>query len=80
MNTNPRRPTMSKLLAAAFARAAQLPPGEQDAGGRLLLAELGTKPHHRIRLRSARLIDALGDAALEEHREGRLRPLGDLRS
>lgn len=63
---------MNKLLQDAFAKAAELPPEEQDALALRLLAELEAEnDFDRVIASSAHQLTALAQEALEEHRDGR---------
>jgi hypothetical protein len=67
---------MTKLLEEVFARATELPEGEQDAFARLMLGELHseTEWNHRFHATAARL-SSLATAAVEEYRAGRTEEL-----
>ncbi len=67
---------MTELLEQAFAEAAKLPPAEQDALARWVLAELRAEERwDRAFADSADTLAQLADEALVEHRAGRTRPL-----
>ena len=67
---------VNKQLEKAFAEAAKLPPEEQDALARWLLAELAAERSWDDSLsRSREKLRGLAADAVREHREGRTRPL-----
>lgn len=67
---------MTKLLELAFAQAAKLPEGEQDALANLMLAELSSESGWNERFHaSAAKLSGLASAALQEFRTGRTEPL-----
>ena len=67
---------MTKLLQKAFDEASQLPEGEQDALGRILLAELASERRWEELFAGSRdLLAELADQALAEHRARRTEKL-----
>jgi len=67
---------MSELLEKAFAEVAKLPERDQDAIAEWLLEELHSEREwERTLADSSDVLSRLADEALEEHREGRTRPL-----
>jgi hypothetical protein len=67
---------MTKLLQKAFDEASQLPEGEQDALGRILLAELASERRwEELFAGSHDLLAKLADQALAEHRARRTEKL-----
>ncbi len=69
---------MTQLLDEAFARAAELPEGEQERFARFLLAELASERRWAELFASPEsddLLARLADEALSEHRAGRTQPL-----
>ncbi len=67
---------MTKSLQAAFERASQLPPDEQEAFGAWMLHELDSEQRWDESFsRSPDLLSKLADEALAEHRAGKTKPL-----
>ncbi len=67
---------MPELLEQAFARAARLPPAEQDALARRILEALEDEQRWTESFsRSQDMLAQLADEALAEHRRGETRPL-----
>lgn len=67
---------MTKLLEEAFTEASKLPKIEQNALARWLLKELeADKKWDELFAESESLLDQLADEALEEHRQGKTKPL-----
>ena len=67
---------MTKLLAEAFEKASRLAPEEQDQVARWLLEELEEElKWSAVFAASQGALSKLADAALEEHRQGRTKPL-----
>ena len=67
---------MTDLLAKAFRAASALPPEDQDALARAILAEVAGEAEWDKRFtQSADLLAQLADEALDEHRRGRTEPL-----
>ena len=67
---------MTQLLEQAFAKAAKLPPDEQDTFARWMLKELEDERHWQEAFdRSADLLALLADEALAEHRAGKTEEL-----
>lgn len=68
---------MTTLLEEAFAKAAQLPPKEQDALAALLLEEIAAeKRWEGLFSQSQDQLASLAEEALGEFREGKTEPLG----
>jgi len=69
---------MTRALDAAVAEAAKLPPEEQDALGALLMEEMASEKRW-IDMLSSRptLLESLAAQAIQEHKEGRTKPLED---
>ena len=68
--------TMTELLERAFAEAAKLPSGEQDALARWILDELAAEQRwDEAFCESADALARLADQALAEHGQGRTRVL-----
>ena len=67
---------MTKLLEQAFAEAAKLPEGDQDALAQAVLAELASERRwDELFAASADVLSELAQEALAEHRAGRTKPL-----
>ena len=69
---------MTSLLKEAFAKAAQLPPEDQDALAALLLAEIASeKRWEEAFAKSQDQLARLADEALAEFLEGKTQPLDE---
>ena len=67
---------MTKMLEKAFAEAARLSEQEQNAFATWMLGELASEERwQKAFAGSADALARLGDEALDEHREGKTRPL-----
>jgi hypothetical protein len=67
---------MTKLLEEAFAAAARLTPGAQDALAAAIFLELKTEPLWDPSFgKSLQTLERLADEALREERAGRTQPL-----
>lgn len=67
---------MTKLLDKALAEITVLPPAEQDAIARWLLAELASERRWDAAFAaSGPALDRLAEEAIAEHRAGKTRPL-----
>ena len=67
---------MTKLLEKAFNEASKLPKIEQNALAKWLLKELeAERKWDELFAESESLLDQLADEALEEHRQGKTKPL-----
>ncbi len=72
---------MTRLLEQAFAEAALLPEGDQDALATALLAELESERRwDELFAKSPEVLQRLADEALAEHRAGKTEPLDSLLS
>ena len=68
--------SMTNLLDEAYAVAKELPEEEQEAMGALLLAEIDADRHwDELFAQPSDVIERMADQALEDHRQGRTRPL-----
>jgi hypothetical protein len=67
---------MTTALEEAFAEAAKLPPQEQDAFAKWMLAELNSEQTWtRLFNKSADQLAKLAEEALQEYRSGKTQPL-----
>ncbi len=67
---------MTKLLEKAFEEASKLPELEQNALAKQLLNELTTeKKWEKAFASSEDILSRLADEAIEEHKQGRTKPL-----
>jgi hypothetical protein len=67
---------MTTLLGKAFEEAAKLPEVEQNAFAKWLLDELASEREwERLFAESEDVLSKLADEALQEHAEGKTRPL-----
>ncbi len=67
---------MTELLTKAFEKAAHLPPEEQDELARWLLEELEDEARWDEAFAASQdALSKLADEALEDHRQGRTKPL-----
>jgi len=67
---------MTKLLEKAFEEASRLPELEQNALARWLIDEiLSERKWEKAFAESEDVLDKLADEALEEHAEGKTKPL-----
>ncbi len=67
---------MTELLRRAFKRASELPPDQQDALASTLIQELEAEQNWDTTLAESQdELSALADAALDEHRDNRTKPL-----
>jgi hypothetical protein len=70
---------MTRVLDAALAEVAKLPPDEQDALATLLLDEIRSEERWSVSFaKSQHTLKALADEALAEFRAGKTQPLDDL--
>lgn len=70
------KPKMTGLLKKAFDRASELPPEEQEALARLVLAELESEARWAdLFARSQDVLERLADEALQEFEAGETEPL-----
>jgi hypothetical protein len=71
-----RRKPMTQLLEKAFEEASKLPKLDQNALARWLMDEIiSQKKWEKAFAESEDLLDTLADEALEEHAQGRTKPL-----
>jgi len=67
---------MTKLLKKAFEEASKLPELEQNAFAKRLLDELvAEKKWEKAFAGSENILSSLADEAVEEHKQGRTKPL-----
>jgi hypothetical protein len=67
---------MTKLLEKAFAEVSKLPEIEQNKVAKWLLDELASEKHwEKAFAESEDVLSQLADEALEEHRQGKTKPL-----
>ena len=67
---------MTKLLQKAFTEASKLPNTEQNALAKWLLEELDSeKKWDKLFAESQDILERLGAEAIEEHRQGKTKPM-----
>ena len=69
---------MTHALSSAVARAAKLPPDEQDALAAILLEEIASEQRRSQSFKKAQIVlESLASEALAEFKAGRTKPFDD---